>query len=127
VLARDAYTCYRCGGYADQVDHLTPMSKGGTSTLDNLRACCRTCNLRKMHEDNPHLAWGRQSGVPPVRSAPTGALVELGIVHSAEHVRAQRPAVFSEGDRRPVTLVAPILARTFWVAGGRREPAELGR
>jgi len=48
VLARDGYICYVCGGEADQVDHIFPRSKGG-STFDqfNCAAICRKCNLVK--------------------------------------------------------------------------------
>jgi len=48
VLARDGYICYVCGGEADQVDHIYPRSKGG-STFDqfNCASICRRCNLAK--------------------------------------------------------------------------------
>jgi uncharacterized protein (TIGR02646 family) len=29
------------------IDHLKPLSKGGTNDLDNLRGACRQCNSRK--------------------------------------------------------------------------------
>jgi len=45
VFARDGRRCYRCGGYADTVDHITPLALGG-SMFDpaNLRPACRHCN-----------------------------------------------------------------------------------
>jgi 5-methylcytosine-specific restriction endonuclease McrA len=48
VLARDGYICYVCGAEADQVDHIYPRSKGG-STFDqfNCASICRRCNLAK--------------------------------------------------------------------------------
>jgi 5-methylcytosine-specific restriction endonuclease McrA len=52
ILVRDDFTCYLCGKYANTVDHLRPMSKGGAA-LDplNLAACCRPCN------DKKHTTW----------------------------------------------------------------------
>lgn len=47
VLRRDSYTCTYCGDVANEVDHVHPRSKGGTDDIDNLVACCRTCNIRK--------------------------------------------------------------------------------
>lgn len=51
VLARDEFTCQSCGSKAPnvtlQVDHIKPVSKGGTDDLKNLRAVCVTCNLGK--------------------------------------------------------------------------------
>ncbi|HKE76652.1 MAG TPA: HNH endonuclease [Acidimicrobiales bacterium] len=45
VFARDGRRCYRCGGYADTVDHIVPIAQGGRR-LDpaNLRPACRHCN-----------------------------------------------------------------------------------
>jgi 5-methylcytosine-specific restriction endonuclease McrA len=44
TLARDNHTCRYCGEHAIQADHVTPRSKGGPDTLDNLVACCTSCN-----------------------------------------------------------------------------------
>jgi len=48
ILARDGYTCYVCGGEANQVDHIYPRAKGG-DTFDplNCSAICAKCNGRK--------------------------------------------------------------------------------
>jgi 5-methylcytosine-specific restriction endonuclease McrA len=40
-------TCRYCGRYADTVDHVVPVSKGGTEDLSNLVPCCRACNYSK--------------------------------------------------------------------------------
>jgi 5-methylcytosine-specific restriction endonuclease McrA len=89
VLARDGWTCYRCGGLADCVDHVQPLSKGGASGFDNCRAIWRPCNTAKMHEDNPHVgtSWRRATKRttlrwPTTRSAPTGALADAAVNES---------------------------------------------
>ena len=52
VLKRDNYTCRICGATAAEgakleVDHIKPVSKGGTTTMDNLQTLCRRCNRGK--------------------------------------------------------------------------------
>jgi len=45
VYARDGRRCYRCGGYADTVDHIIPIALGGAPyDPANLRPACRHCN-----------------------------------------------------------------------------------
>lgn len=39
--------CVYCGGEAAEVDHITPISKGGTGQALNLAPACRSCNARK--------------------------------------------------------------------------------
>ena len=52
VFKRDNYTCVECGarkedGATLHVDHIIPVSKGGTDELDNLQTLCSDCNLNK--------------------------------------------------------------------------------
>ena len=48
VWDRDDWTCQHCGTHRDlTVDHVVPVSKGGTDDLDNLQTLCGTCNSRK--------------------------------------------------------------------------------
>jgi 5-methylcytosine-specific restriction endonuclease McrA len=44
VLARP---CAYCGGTADSVDHVMPVSRGGSCKMRNLAAACRRCNSEK--------------------------------------------------------------------------------
>jgi 5-methylcytosine-specific restriction endonuclease McrA len=45
VWLRDGGKCIECGAMEDiEFDHMIPFSKGGTSTPENLRILCRTCN-----------------------------------------------------------------------------------
>jgi hypothetical protein len=48
VLDRDRYTCQLCGSTTRlAIDHIEPESRGGTTTLDNLRVLCQPCNNTK--------------------------------------------------------------------------------
>ena len=65
LFERDAGVCYICGKRCDwsdiveqdgtmiagdnypSIDHVKPVSKGGTHTWDNIRLACRECNTRK--------------------------------------------------------------------------------
>ena len=46
------YQCAQCGRKFDntfylQIDHITPMNRGGKTVLNNLQCLCRSCNARK--------------------------------------------------------------------------------
>jgi 5-methylcytosine-specific restriction endonuclease McrA len=58
VAAMFGSTCYICGvltepnapprsRYKAELEHVIPLSKGGTHTFDNLRIACHRCNRRK--------------------------------------------------------------------------------
>lgn len=51
VFKRDSFTCQYCGRKAPDVilhvDHITPVSKGGTNDLMNLVTACQECNSGK--------------------------------------------------------------------------------
>lgn len=51
VFKRDSFTCQYCGGKAPEVllhvDHIEPVSKGGTNDLLNLITSCEPCNAGK--------------------------------------------------------------------------------
>ncbi|MBV1701920.1 MAG: HNH endonuclease [Hyphomicrobiales bacterium] len=48
VFLRDRFTCQYCGTHEDLTfDHVTPRSKGGMTTWENVVAACACCNLRK--------------------------------------------------------------------------------
>lgn len=59
VMARDGHRCQYCGARADSIDHVTPRSRGGGHTWDNVVAACRPCNVRKrdrlLHETGMRL------------------------------------------------------------------------
>jgi 5-methylcytosine-specific restriction endonuclease McrA len=51
ILLRDRNTCQYCGTVMASgeltLDHVVPRSRGGSSTWENLVACCHPCNRRK--------------------------------------------------------------------------------
>ena len=52
VFKRDNYTCQECGATKEDgaklhIDHIIPVSQGGTDELDNLQTLCDKCNLNK--------------------------------------------------------------------------------
>jgi 5-methylcytosine-specific restriction endonuclease McrA len=51
ILLRDRNTCQYCATVLSSseltLDHVIPRSRGGSSTWENLVACCHTCNRRK--------------------------------------------------------------------------------
>ena len=60
IMRRDGFRCQLCGasqadGVKLHVDHIIPISKGGTSDERNLRTLCDRCNLGKgdLLEDEP--------------------------------------------------------------------------
>lgn len=51
VITRDGLICYLCAitltWDSATLDHVIPLARGGSHSLDNLRVCCGTCNRRK--------------------------------------------------------------------------------
>lgn len=59
ICERDGWCCYLCSvktpkklrgthePNAPEVDHVIPIARGGSHTEDNLRCCCRRCNVTK--------------------------------------------------------------------------------
>lgn len=48
IIERDGYHCINCGATKNlSVDHIVPISKGGSDDLDNLQMLCRSCNSSK--------------------------------------------------------------------------------
>ncbi len=71
VLAADNFTCQARGcpnPHTEDltVDHIIPITRGGTTEWDNLRTTCRSCNSSKGNR----LGWTSRSGPRP-RSRPS--------------------------------------------------------
>lgn len=64
VFNRDGWKCQICGcdtpaslrgllnHNAPSMDHIIPLSRGGTHTYDNIQTACRTCNCKKSNKIN---------------------------------------------------------------------------
>ena len=57
IFARDAHRCRQCSHVGDEhnpltIDHIIPISHGGTNDDRNLQTLCQTCNLRKNKLDS---------------------------------------------------------------------------
>lgn len=55
IFQRDGFRCVYCGRGGREVvlhvDHIVPVSKGGTNDINNLCTSCRECNIGKMTQD----------------------------------------------------------------------------
>ena len=55
VFKRDKFTCQYCGLSAPdvilEIDHIKPVSKGGTNDILNLVTACRECNRGKTNKE----------------------------------------------------------------------------
>lgn len=48
ALDRDGWRCRTCGAYANEVDHIVPLARGGAPyDLANLQSLCRTHHAAK--------------------------------------------------------------------------------
>jgi len=54
IMKRDNFKCVLCGDSPAinnsttlEIDHITPLSKGGTNSDENLRTLCKRCNIGK--------------------------------------------------------------------------------
>lgn len=48
IFERDRYRCVACESWSHlQIDHIVPVSAGGTDEPGNLQTLCRSCNMSK--------------------------------------------------------------------------------
>jgi 5-methylcytosine-specific restriction endonuclease McrA len=72
VFLRDAFQCVYCGSGEDLTfDHVTPRSRGGRTSWDNIVTACAPCNLRKGGRTP------REAQMPSVRAARRPTMFEL--------------------------------------------------
>jgi 5-methylcytosine-specific restriction endonuclease McrA len=68
VFKRDKYTCKYCNqkGGILEVDHIIPISKGGSNHLSNLTTSCRKCNRQKKDKTvEEFVKWKKRKGDDP--------------------------------------------------------------
>lgn len=56
VRKRDGGKCVFCGDKADDVHHVTSLSRGGTTSMSNLVSVCEDCHAAR----HPHLRTQRK-------------------------------------------------------------------
>ncbi|MDD9991492.1 MAG: HNH endonuclease signature motif containing protein [Rhodospirillales bacterium] len=53
VLARDDWTCRRCGRWGNECDHVTPLDRGGAAyDMANCQTLCTGCHIEKTRAEN---------------------------------------------------------------------------
>lgn len=56
VIRRDNYHCQLCNAHVNdkdiELDHIIPISRGGPTTVENLRLLCTTCNQKRSNSTN---------------------------------------------------------------------------
>lgn len=68
LLRAGGYKCAYCGFKSLlTIDHITPLSKGGTNTASNLQILCKDCNNKKGNKID-HNALGLKPK-PPIRKS----------------------------------------------------------
>ena len=86
IARSQRYRCMYCGVRLTsdnlQIDHMDPVSRGGSNDDENLQALCRRCNIRKgNHTDDEFREryWDLVGGFkqPPPRTIPQNYFVEL--------------------------------------------------
>ena len=51
ILRQEPF-CRSCDEPATEVDHITPLARGGTNDSENLQALCKRCHSRKTATEN---------------------------------------------------------------------------
>lgn len=58
--------CFYCGATGKlTVDHVVPLARGGSNSIDNIVPACSRCNCRKRHEDPK--VWLRRAAAEGLR------------------------------------------------------------
>ncbi len=63
ALRRDRYRCVKCGSVdidSLEVDHVTPLERGGRHALANLQTLCVSCHIAKTRIENTAKADRRE-------------------------------------------------------------------
>ena len=52
IMRRDGHLCRRCSRLAQEIDHILPLSDGGSESDINLQALCHDCHAEKTTAEN---------------------------------------------------------------------------
>lgn len=105
AIERDEFHCQECGVHGGpegeaqlHVDHVTPVSAGGTDDVENLRTLCRSCHMTKHGSEKRH-TYADVDDVTPAIQAVFEEMAEPPIVLRStlydllcESLEADRPA-----------------------------------
>jgi 5-methylcytosine-specific restriction endonuclease McrA len=99
--------CAYCGGIPTQVDHILPLSRGGTDDQDNLAPACKRCNEEKLDFPPEEYREYRESeglGWPPPTMAQT-------IQQIIDELEEQEPGRFKAAVARWAASGKPLFPR----------------
>ena len=87
--------CVYCGGRQRMdlmdVDHKTPLARGGSNDRRNLQLLCRTCNLRKgTKTDREFRRAYRSAGVSQTRDAPQRTIRQSSLAAAGKRTESAR-------------------------------------
>ena len=96
VYARDNYRCRMCGNSEDlTIDHIRPLSKGGSNRESNMQTLCDACNLSKGSTIKGGQARRRSSSKPLREPRPKSRLAwaysVLGLTEADFRPASNRP------------------------------------
>jgi len=89
VKKRDESICQYCGieALVGHVDHVIPLSRGGTDTVDNLVWSCRPCNLSKNNKMIDE--WEYRPGSGPAKEQVLDlSLNDIDVRNELENIKA---------------------------------------
>ena len=83
IFSRSNGKCVYCGAKATEIDHVIPRSKGGTNSVYNLVASCRSCNEKKSNLSLKE--FGKKVGKDFSKLEPKKLPKDAAIVQSARN------------------------------------------
>lgn len=99
LLRRQSYVCTYCGqrriSRSFEIDHMTPVIRGGSNDMDNLQVICRPCNQRKGIQTDEEFRERYSRLVPPSPMTPPQNPVSQA-EFKAETRRTRQPAAVQE-------------------------------
>jgi hypothetical protein len=129
VARRDRYCCRYCltteanSGIAMTCDHIQPISKGGTTTLENLCLACSACNIFKSNTtETLDLVSGKQIAL----FNPVTQNWSEHFTWSADKTQVEGISAVGRVTVRTLRMnrMVVVLARQRWVSVGWHPPKQ---